>query len=205
MKLLNKKISRISKFLLPFNIVLIGGLFASEVSSDRFLFKILDRTISYQDISFQLRNIKALDCVYDDALVIQYFEKSFMQELDTFIKNFPTKDEEVRRYLHGNEKILKKTRLFFKMLRYSEDQKNEVSPALTKIIRESAKENKCNSEVLYKDTLKTNFIALMEMELYLRARYGGQMKNDKGFETVRSSIELFVESLDKQFGHEYYW
>ncbi len=205
MKLLNKKISRISKFLLPFNIILIGGLFASEVSSDRFLIKILDRTISYQDISFQQRNLRALDCVYNDALVIQYFEKSFIQELDSFIKNFPTKDEEVRRYLHAHEKILKKTRLFFKMLRYSEDQKNIVSPSLTKLIRESARENKCNTEVLYKDTLKTNFIALMEMELYLRARYGGQMKNDKSFEIVRSSIELFVESLDKQFGHEYYW
>ncbi len=206
MKLLNKKISRISKFLLPFNIVLIGGLFAAEVSSDRFLLKVLDRTISYQDISFQLRNIKALDCVYDDALVIQYFEKSFIQELEVFIKKFPAKDNEVRRYLHGNEKILKKTRLFFKMLRYSEDQKNEVSPALTKLIRESAKENKCNTDVLHKDTLKTNFISLMEMELYLRARYGGQLKNDKKrFDTIRTSIELFVESLDKQFGHEYYW
>lgn len=156
-------------------------------------------------MDFQLRNIKALNCVYDDALVIQYFEKTFIQELEAFIKSFPTNEDEVRRYLHGNEKILKKIRLFFKMLRYSEDQKNEVSPALTKLIRQSAKENKCNTDVLYKDSLKTNFISLMEMELYLRARYGGQMKNDKGFETVRSSIELFVESLDKQFGHEYYW
>jgi hypothetical protein len=45
----------------------------------------------------------------------------------------------------------------------------------------------------------------MEMELYLRARYGGQYKTSQRFEAVRSSIELFVESLDKQFTHEYYW
>lgn len=175
------------------------------VSSDRFLIKILDRTISYQDIQFQLRNLKALNCIFDDSMVIQYFEKGFINNLDQFVKAFPKTDEDTRRYLHGHEIVLRKTRHFFKMLRYSEDQKTEVNPNLTKIIRESAKENKCNNEVLYKDTLKTNFIALMEMELYLRARYGGQLKNNARFETVRPSIELFVESLDKQFGHEYYW
>ncbi len=175
------------------------------ISSDRYLIKILDRTISFQDFQFQLRNVKALNCIFDDSLVIQYFEKGFIQELDVFVKNFPTTDEEVRRYLHNNESVLKKTRNFFKLLRYSEDQKADVNPNLTKIIRESAKENKCNLEVLYKDTLKTNFISLVELELYLRARYGGQLKNNARFETVRSSIELFVESLDKQFNHEYYW
>lgn len=175
------------------------------VSSDRYLIKILDRTISFQDFQFQLRNVKALNCIFDDSLVIQYFEKGFIQELDVFVKNFPTTDDEVRRYLHNNEPVLKKTRNFFKLLRYSEDQKSDVNPNLTKIIRESAKENKCNLEVLYKDTLKTNFIALVELELYLRARYGGQLKNNARFETIRSSIELFVESLDKQFNHEYYW
>lgn len=204
MKLLNKKISEISKFLLLFNL-LVGGASAKVVSSDRYLIKILDRTISIQDFQFQLRNVKALNCIFDDSLVIQYFEKGFIQEFDTFNKHFPKTDEDVRRYLHNNEAILKKTRYFFKMLRYSEDQKADVNPNLTKIIRESAKENKCNLEVLYKDTLKTNFIALVELELYLRARYGGQLKNNARFDTVRPSIELFVESLDKQFGHEYYW
>ena len=76
---------------------------------------------------------------------------------------------------------------------------------LAQLIRESAKENKCNSEVLYKNTLKTNFIALMEMELYLRSRYGGQLKGSSQFDAVRQSIELFIESPDKQFQHEYYW
>lgn len=175
------------------------------VSSDRYLIKILDRTISFQDFQFQLRNVKALNCIFDDSLVIQYFEKGFIQELDVFVKNFPVTDEDVRRYLHNNEAVLKKTRNFFKLLRYSEDQKADVNPNLTKIIRESAKENKCNLEVLYKDTLKTNFISLVELELYMRARYGGQLKNNARFETIRSSIELFVESLDKQFNHEYYW
>jgi hypothetical protein len=58
---------------------------------------------------------------------------------------------------------------------------------------------------LYKDTLKTNFIGLIEAELYLRTRYGAQLKQSRGFDGIRSSIELFIESLDKQFAHEYYW
>lgn len=138
-------------------------------------------------------------------MVIQYFEKGFINDLDQFVKKFPQGDDDVRRFLHENESTLKKTRIFFKILRYSEDQKTEVNKNLTKVIRESARENKCNLEVLYKDTLKTNFISLIEMELYLRARYGGQLKNNARFDTIRPSIELFVESLDKQFNHEYYW
>jgi hypothetical protein len=204
MKLLSKRISRISKSVLLYSL-LVGGALAEVVSSDRFLFKILDRTISFQDFEYQLRNVKALNCIFDDSIVIQYFEKGFIAELDTFVKNFPKSDEDVRRYLHRHENLLKKARHFFKMLRYSEDQKADVSPKLTELIRESAKENRCGTEVLYKDTLKTNFIALMEMELYLRARYSGQLKNSPSFSAVRPSIELFAESLDKQFSHEYIW
>lgn len=175
------------------------------VSSDRFLLKILDRTVSFQDVQFQLRNLKALHCIYDDSLVVQYFELSFLRDLDAFVKKFPEKDEEVRPYLHQHDALLKKMRFFFKMLRYSEDQKNDVTASLTSLIRESTKENKCNTAVLYQDTLKTNFKSLLETELYLRSRYSGQFKATQKFETVRSSIELFVESLDKQFAHEYFW
>lgn len=207
MKLLSKRTSLISKSLLLFNLLIGGGhlAFAEVVSSDRFLIKILDRTISLQDIEFQHRNLEALDCVYEDAFVVRYFEKSFLKQLKKFLSEFPDKDEEVRRYLHKHEEVLKKIRFLFKILRYSEDQKTEISDKLTKLIRESARENKCNSEVLYKDTLKTNFIALMEAELYLRSRYGSQLKNISQFDTVRQSIDLFIESLDKQFTHEYYW
>ena len=178
---------------------------AEVISSDRFLIKILDRTVSLQDIQYQLRNLKALRCVYEDAFVVRFFEKNFIKELDKFLNNFPEKDAEVRRYLHRHEGILKDIRHLFKMLRYSEDQKTIVSPGLTKLIRESAKENNCDANVLYKDTLKTNFISLMETELYLRSRYGGQLKNSSQFDSIRQSIDLFVESLDKQFAHEYYW
>ncbi len=194
------------KYLLLFNL-LIGGLHAQElVSSDRFLIKILDRTVSFQDISYQLRNLNALKCIYDDALVISYFEKSFLSELETFVKNFPLKDDEVTKYLHQQSEILKKIRYFFKMLRYSEDQNKKVSTDLTKLIREGTRENKCQLAILHKDSLKTNFKSLIEMELYLRSRYEGQLRSHrKNFDLIRPSIDLFVDSLDKQFPHEYFW
>jgi len=204
MKLLNKRISQILKSVLLSNL-LVGGLYASVVSSDRFLIKILDRTVSYQDIEFHLRNLKALTCIYDTSMVIQYFEKGFIHDLNQFVKKFPKDEVEIKRYLHNHQDLLKKVRLYFKMLRYSEDQKTEVSGNLMAILRESVLENKCDKDVLYKETLKTNFLALMELELYLKARYGGQLKNNQRFDTIRSSIDLFVESLDKQFNHEYYW
>lgn len=177
----------------------------APVSSDRFLMKILDRTVSVQDIGFQLRNLNALHCIYDDAFVVMYFEKSFLAELKEFLRDMPKDTTALRSFLHAREKTLKKIRTFYKMLRYSEDQKGNVSSELQKLIREGTTENKCGTAVLYKDTLKTNFIALLQMELYLRTRYGNQMKSSKSFEEVRSSVDLFVESLDKQFPHEYYW
>ncbi len=134
-----------------------------------------------------------------------YFQKSFLPELKKFLADLPDDTKALRTYLHEREATLKKVRTFFKMMRYSEDQKGNVSPELQKLIREGTKENKCGTAVLYKDTLKTNFIALLQMELYLRTRYGNQMKTSKNFEEVRSSVDLFVESLDKQFPHEYYW
>lgn len=125
--------------------------------------------------------------------------------MEKFLKDFPKSDEQVRPYLHSHEALLRDMRFFFKMLRYAEDQKHDISKNLESLVREATRENKCNTGVLYKDTLKTNFKSLLEMELYLRSRYSGQIKSTNKFESVRPSIELFVESLDKQFGHEYYW
>jgi hypothetical protein len=210
MKSLSKKISVISKSVLLFSILAISAgaetvKSPAPVSSDRFLMKILDRTVSVQDIGFQMRNLAALHCIYDDAFVVMYFEKSFIPELKKFLSEIPDDPKELRPFLHAREGTLKKIRTFFKMLRYSEDQKGTVSPELQKLIRESTKENKCGTAVLYKDTLKTNFIALLHLELYLRTRYGNQLKTSRSFDEVRSSVDLFVESLDKQFPHEYYW
>lgn len=168
--------------------------------------KILDRTISLQDFQFQLRNLKGLNCVYPDSLVVQYFEASFMKEFEVFLSKFPDDDARVRMYLHANEELLKKIRYFFKILRYSEDQKTPVTSQITNLIREGILENKCDQDILHKETLKTNFIDLIQMELYLRSRYGSQLKTStRSFQTIRSSIDLFVDSLDKQFLHEYYW
>lgn len=176
------------------------------ISTDRFLLKVLDRAISLQDVGYQLRNLKALDCIYADALVVSYFEKNFMTGLDGLIKNFPKEEAKVSKYLHDHEEILKKIRYFFKMLRYSEDQNKKVSSELSKLIREGTRENNCQNSILHKDSLKTNFKSLMEMELYLRSRYEGQLRSNKrNFDFIRPSIDLFVESLDKQFLHEYYW
>ncbi len=192
------------KLVLLFNLVVFWARAQTLVSADRYFLRIIDRTVSEDDLNYQLRNLKALDCIYDNAILLQYFKKAFIKDFDKFVTGLPKGDEELRKYLHGHEDILKQIRHLFKMLRYAEDQKNFVSPDLEKIIRESSKENRCGSSVLYKDTLKTNFKTLMELELYLKSRYGGQLKTAK-FDVVKPAIDLFLDSLDKQFAHEYYW
>jgi hypothetical protein len=207
MKSLSKRTSLILKSVLLYSFLSIGGAQANTlVSSDRFLIKILDRTITLQDIEYQLRNIKALDCIYNDAMIVSYFEAGFIKQLDEFVKTFPKADAEAQKHLIRHHELMKKIRHFFKIIRYAEDQRIKINRDLNQLLRESIKENRCDPEVLYKDTLKTNFLQLMEMELYLRSRYGGQLKGTtRTFDSVRPSIDLFVDSLDKQFGHEYYW
>ncbi len=161
--------------------------------------------MSLQDITYQQRNLEALRCIYNDSVVVQFLGPSFVKGVGDFILGFPLGDDEARKYLHSQEPLLKQIRYFFKLLRYSEDQRTDVSFKLKKLIRASAKENKCNKDVLYNRSLKTNFISLLETELYLRTRYGNQLKVNQPFDVVRPSIELFIESLDKQFTHEYYW
>lgn len=167
--------------------------------------KIVDRTLSLQDVEFQLRNLSGLKCVYGDPLVVEYFGESFIKGLRTFVRSIPESAQKARAFLHDEESFLKQLRYFFKMLRYSEDQKAKVTEKLTGLIRQNARANKCNLEILHEDSLKTNFIALLQLEIYLRSRYGGQLKSAKNFNEIRPSIDLFVESLDKQFSHEYYW
>jgi hypothetical protein len=186
---------------------MIGGAWARElISSDQFVLRVLDRSISKQDIFYLIRDLKALDCVYEDSIVIAYFEKNLITKLERFIQDFPIKHGESQSYLHEKEDLLKQIRLFFKMLRFSQDQNTKVSPKLSHLIKESAKVNKCRLDFLYKDNLRTNFKILFEMELYLRSRYEGQIKNSRrNFNMIRPSINLFLESLDKQFQHEYFW
>jgi hydroxymethylpyrimidine pyrophosphatase-like HAD family hydrolase len=214
MKLLNKRTLRISKSVLLFNLLIVStgafsitkGLPSEEViSQDRYLMKIVDRTLSFQDVEYQLRNITGLKCVYGDPFVVEYFGESFIKELKNFVRLFPSETGKARKFMHDQESFLKQLRYFFKMLRYSEDQKSKVNSQLAGLIRQNAKANKCNLEILHEDSLKSNFVALLQLEIYLRTRYGGQLKSAKNFDEIRPSIDLFVESLDKQFSHEYYW
>ena len=176
------------------------------VSSDRFILKVLDRAISYQDLNYQLRNLKALDCIYSDALVVAYFGKKFLVDYEHLLTNFPKNDDEVVKYLHLNEDLLKKIRCLFKLLRYSEDQNKKITVELSNLIHEGTRENNCQKAILHKDSLKSNFKSLIELELYLRSRYEGQLKSHKrNFDYLRPSVDLFVDSLDKQFPHEYFW
>jgi hypothetical protein len=205
MKSLSKKTSRTLKFLLLFSFLLGGAHAQVVVSSDRFLFKFYDRTISLQDFSYQSRNLDALACLFDDAILIQYFEKSFLKDLSAFVRDFPREPEKGPAYLHQHAVLMKRARVLFKMLRYSQDQNRKIPEKLTQLIRENTRANRCHSDILYKDSLKTNFQGLLELELYLRSRYEGQVKVSKSFDVVRPSIDLFADSLDKQFAHEYFW
>src|SRR5690606_33116645 len=114
MKLLNKTISEISKYLLLFSIVFLP-IRGFTQTSDRFLLKIVDKIISVKDLHFGLRNLEALDCAYSGSIIHNYFQKSFVREWKDFLKDLPTESKEISRYLYQKEAFLKKLRLYLKL------------------------------------------------------------------------------------------
>jgi len=206
MKLLKIKILEILKLVLLFSLLTPKIKADQLISSDRFVFKVMDDIYSFHDLSYQSRNLSALKCIYSDAFVVKYFGEDFLLKFKKFIQEFPKENLEVIKYLHLNEDILKQIRFFFKGMKYAEDQKLVVNQDVKNLIVTSTKVNKCDLKILKDDGLKANFTSLLRLELYLRSRYAPQMDSKKiDFQTVRSSIDLFIESLDKQFSHEYFW
>lgn len=203
MKLLNITILEISKFLLLFNLFILPVRGYSQ-ASDRFLFKVVDKTISVRDLHFYLRNFQALDCAYPGSITFDYFGKDFIKNWQSFLKGLPQQSKEISRYLYDQEEFLKKLRLFFKLVRYSGDQRAEITPELNALMIEAMKVNKCSQDIFYKDRLKTSFYNVLKVELYLKSRYGSQLNDSQNASSVKSSIDLFMESLDKQFHHEFY-
>lgn len=203
MKLLNKTILGTSKFLLLFNLIFIPVGGHSKIS-DRFLFKIVDKTISLQDLQFELRNLQALKCAYPSSILKKYFGPQFIKNWQKFLRKMPSESKEISLYLYEQETFLKELRLYFKLLRYSADQRAEITASLNELMIESMKENKCSQDIFYKDGLKTSFYLVLKSEMYLKSRYGNQLTDTRSAGSVKSSIDLFMESLDKQFYHEYY-
>jgi len=206
MKWLNTKILGILKLALLCSLISHNISAKEQVSFDRLLLKIIDQVFSLQDFKYQSRNLNALKCIYPDAFVIQYFGKDFLRDFEKFHADFPEQSKDAIEYMHNHEVLLKKTRLLFKGIKYADDQKLIVSSEVADLIQESTKLNKCDKEILNQSGLKNNFLALLRLELYLRSRYSAQLKcSSVSFISIKPSIDLFIESLDKQFSHEYFW
>jgi hypothetical protein len=205
MKLLKIKTLVILKLALLFS-VSNYALSETILVSDRLVLKIVDQVYSLQDFKYQSRNLSTLKCVFSDSVIVSYFTPDFIAEFRDFVGNYPKTYSELEKYYDKKDKLLKKIRYFFKGIKYSEDQKLVVSDEVETLVRESTKINKCDSEILKTNGLKSNFVSLLRLELYLRSRYlaGDLSSKKKDFGLLKSSIDLFIDSLDKQFSHEYF-
>jgi hypothetical protein len=206
MKLLNIKTLVILKLVLLFNGTL-GWADNKVISSDKLILKISDQVFALSDFRFQFRNLKALDCIYShNSIVIQYFGRSFLTKFDRFLEKYPEETSEIARFHKNHEFFLKQLRFFFKGIKYADDQKLVFNETLESLIKESASLNRCDQSVLKENKLKANFVSLLRLELYLRTRYSGSKEkvNKNELKRLKDSIDLFVESIDKQLPHEYF-
>lgn len=178
MKLLRIKILVTLKLVLLFN--LFGwSLFANTIVYDRLLLKVMDQVYSLQDFKYQLRNLKTLNCVFPDSITVRYFTPAFLESFSNFLQDYPSTSDKIQTYYMDKELLLRKLRLFFKGIKYSEDQKLTVSDEVEGLIRESTKINKCDPDILKTNGLKANFLSLLRLELYLRSRYVDSSTNSK--------------------------
>jgi hypothetical protein len=205
MKLLKIRILGILKLVLLFNLQVIQAS-PVIVSSDRLILKIGDQVYSLSDMKYQVRNLKALDCIYDGGVIVRYFGKEFIRQLDEFVNDYPESPQNRESYFKNKEPLLKQVRLLFKGIKYAEDQKLMLTETVEGLIRESASLNKCDSSVLKENSLKANFISLLRLELYLRSRYSSTNMKSKAenYKILNESMNLFIESIDKQLPHEFF-
>jgi hypothetical protein len=205
MKLLKIRILGILKLVLLFNFQVIQAS-PIIVSSDRLILKIGDQVYSLSDMKYQVRNLKALHCIYDGGVIVRYFGKEFIRQLDEFVNDYPESPQNRESYFKNKEPLLKQVRLLFKGIKYAEDQKLMLTETVEGLIRESASLNKCDSSVLKENSLKANFISLLRLELYLRSRYSSTNMKSKAenYKILNESMNLFIESIDKQLPHEFF-
>lgn len=199
------------------SLVLSSSVIASTISAtkkdilsqDRYFFKIINTVISQKDLSYLERNLKVLKCVFETPVLTDLFSSELVKNLSHFLTQLPSShkidDQKVRDKLKSHEKMMKKLRMLFKLLLYVKNQSILIRPQMIQLVRSTIKENKCSEDVFYKKSLKTNFLELLKLEIYLKSRYGTQMKKNDEIDVTKASLSTFVESLDKQYSHEYFW
>lgn len=170
---------------------------------DRFLFRVADQVISLQDLRLADDDFVALKCHLPDSLVLEFLGSSFQKRLHENVLVLEKLDGQ----LGENRPLvifLASIRQIWKLLNYVDTQEVTITSELEKSLLAPSK---CPSIASSDKKLKASFKRWLRVEIYLRSRYAQNgidqkvEKKEKRFQ----SINLFIDSLDKQIAHEDFW
>ncbi len=170
---------------------------------DRFLFRVGDQVVGARDLGQAADDLTAIGCRFPDSLLLEYLGEGYLVKL-----------RHERDVLAGLKTplassvpttiFLASLRRVWKLLAYVDTQEVTLAPALEK---EVLKAKGCPSAEATRGQMRASFRRWLRVEVYLRSRYGqgrpgaDAERRDKRFH----SIDLFVDSLDKQMSHENFW
>ena len=180
----------------------VSSVFAAD-RSDRFLFRVVDQVVGLQDLRLTDADLSALQCHFSDSLLIEYVGPGFISQLHEVIPQLETLKTPLREKL-PLVIFLSSVRQGWKLLSYIDGQEVQITSELEKGL---LKPSKCPRVQGERQKLRASFRRWLRVEIYLRSRYAqGGISNDKGkIEKRFQSINLFVDSLDKQLVHEDFW
>lgn len=170
---------------------------------DRFLFRVADQVVSLQDLKLTDEDFSALQCHLDDSLILEYLGSGFRKKLHENVLLL----EKLEGPLGAHRPLvifLASMRQVWKLLNYVDAQEVAITPELEKSILAPSK---CPSVTGTDKKMIASFKRWLRVEIYLRSRYAqnGMDQRPERKEKRFQSINLFIDSLDKQIVHEDFW
>lgn len=178
-------------------------LTVAATRGDRFLFRVSDQVVGVEDLNQAHVDLTTLRCHFSDALLIEYLGEGFLakleKETETLSKLTKPLGEQTPLII-----FLSAIRQKWKLMVYVDSQEVDISPDLEKGLMGS---KACASIEGTDKKMRGSFRKWLRVEIYLRSRYGqGMTASDTSRKEKRlQSVNLFVDSLDKQVTHEDFW
>lgn len=183
------------------------GLFCSFGYSkilvkDKFVFKVSGEVFSLNEIKQTFQQVRNLECIYPESLLIRVFHKEFQPEKKKFFVFKEQFETESKLYF---EQIIP----FFKLMVYSRSYEVKVNQAIEKYFALAAKQNKCDKSAIDQRKLSAAFREIVELEIFIRSRFlpaEKQGKADSGdLKKAVLAAQNLMASIQDQIEEEVYW
>jgi hypothetical protein len=162
-----------------------------------------EQVVGVEDLAQAHVDLTALQCHFPDALLVEYLGEGFLaklaKEAGTLASLSTPLGEQTPLVI-----FVSAVRQKWKLMVYVDSQEVDITADLESGLLKS---KSCAKLATSDGKMRGSFRRWLRVEIYLRSRYGqGITAADSSRKERRlQSINLFVDSLDKQVSHEDFW